>query len=833
MLLIDLYHVHDLRKGPGYMYEPESMLNAVLQGHELSNADAISLATYSDLTLLLLTASQLRDSVHHNRISYSRKVFIPLTQLCRDVCHYCTFAKPPVRGQRAYLKRDEILAIARAGAEAGCKEALFTLGDKPELRYKVAARELAELGHETTIAYLAEMAELVLRETGLLPHANPGVMTADEIALLRKVSVSQGIMLESASERLSERGGVHYGSPDKRPSARLETIRLAGELRVPFTTGILIGIGETRLERIESLLALRDLHRQYGHIQEIIVQNFRAKPDTKMAHAPEPDLDDLLWTIAVARILFGAEMNIQAPPNLSPGTYARLIAAGLNDWGGVSPVTPDHVNPEARWPHLDELAAQTAAEGKVLLERLAVYPSYVHDADNWLDPQLVTPTLHFSDSDGYARVDAWSPGANVPVPAYEQRLISERSANGQEQPTAEVQAIIAKALAGQDLSEQEITRLFQVRGADFAAVCQAADTLRQQVNGDVVSYVVNRNINYTNICYFRCQFCAFSKGKLSENLRGTPYNLAQDEVVRRAQEAWERGGTEVCMQGGIHPEYTGETYVRMCRAIKEVLPQMHIHAFSPLEVWQGAQTLGISVHDFLVQLREAGLSTLPGTAAEILDDEVRATLCPDKIKTDEWLYVMEEAHKIGFRTTATVMYGHIEQPKHLARHLLRIKALQARTGGFTEFVPLPFVHMEAPIFWKGRARKGPTFREAILMHAVARLVLYPLITNIQVSWVKMGQDGVKACLQAGANDMGGTLMNESITRAAGGEFGQELPPEQMEAIIRSIQRIPLQRTTLYRPAPEERRAASFQAAELQPIVLTPNKRYARSAVQQA
>lgn len=815
-------------------HEIERVLSRVCTGSELAETEVRMLAEYDDLPVLLKTASQLRESAHHQLISYSRKVFIPLTQLCRDVCHYCTFAHPPVRGQRVYLNRDEVLAIARAGAEAGCKEALFTLGDKPERRYKSAARELGEYGHETTLSYLAEMAELVLRETGLLPHMNPGVMTAEEIAMLRRVSVSQGIMLETLSERLSERGGPHYGSPDKRPAVRLETIRQAGEQNVPFTSGILIGIGETRLERIQSLLALRTLHQQYGHIQEIIIQNFRAKPGTRMAQAPEPDLQDLLWTIAVARILFGAEMNIQAPPNLSPGIYHQLISAGLNDWGGVSPVTPDYVNPEARWPHLDELAKQTRVEGKILIERLALYPAYVRHAQRWVDPQLLTPLWHISESDGYARVDGWSPGANVAIPAHEYASVTTRPSRENNQAiTTDLRQIIEQAVEGQKLTEQEIVRLFQARDHEFAAVCHAADALRQRISGDRVSYVVNRNINYTNICYFRCQFCAFSKGKLSENLRGVPYNLALDEVVRRAQEAWARGGTEVCMQGGIHPEYTGETYLNMCRAIKEVLPEMHIHAFSPLEVWQGAQTLGLSVHDFLTQLCAAGLGTLPGTAAEILDDEVRATLCPDKIKTGQWLSVIEEAHKIGLRTTATIMYGHMEQPIHWARHLLRIKTLQERTGGFTEFVPLPFVHMEAPIYWKGRARKGPTFREAVLMHAVARLVLHPHITNIQVSWVKMGREGIRACLQAGANDLGGTLMNESITRAAGGEFGQELPPEHMEEIIRSVGRVPFQRTTLYRAAPEEQRTASFRAADLQPIVLTPSKRYARTARQEA
>jgi FO synthase len=801
------------------------VLERALQGYQLAEHEARALIEVTDQQALLSTAAQMRDQVHHKRISYSRKVFIPLTQLCRDVCHYCTFAQPPKPGQRAYLTRDEVLAIARAGAEAGCKEALFTLGDKPEKRYKVARQELAELGHETTLSYLAEMADSVFRETGLLPHINPGVMTADDISMLRRVSVSQGIMLESASERLSQRGGPHFGSPDKRPAVRLETIRLAGELQVPFTTGILIGIGETRLERIESLLALRDLHHRYGHIQELIIQNFRAKPGTKMVDAPEPDLDDLLWTLAVARIIFGAHMNIQAPPNLSPGTYRQLIRAGLNDWGGVSPVTPDHVNPEARWPQLQELAQETAAADKVLVERLAIYPGYVHDAQRWVDKQLLPAVLQMSDSEGYARVDHWSPGAQVALPAVELAY-----ANGSRTPkaTPEIDTLLAKATAGEWLTEAEIVRLFAARDDEFAAVCRAADELRKRVNGDVVSYVVNRNINYTNICYFRCQFCAFSKGKLSENLRGTPYDLGLDEIARRAQEAWQRGATEVCMQGGIHPDYTGETYLNICRAVKAAVPEMHVHAFSPLEVWQGAHTLGISVHDFLVQLKEAGLGTLPGTAAEILDDEVRATLCPDKIKTDEWLFVVEEAHKVGIRTTSTIMYGHQEQPKHWARHLLRLKTLQERTNGITEFVPLPFVHMEAPAYWKGRARKGPTFREAVLVHAVARLVLYPHITNIQVSWVKMGQEGIKAVLQAGANDMGGTLMNESITRAAGGEFGQELPPEQMEEIIRSIGRIPLQRTTLYRTAPEEQRQASFEAAALQPIVLTPSKRYDRA-----
>lgn len=794
-----------------------------------TEAEALALAEESDLAALLAAATELRDRGHRNVISYSRKVFIPLTQLCRDVCHYCTFARPPKPGERAYLTPAEVLEIARAGAAAGCHEALFTLGDKPELRYRVAKRELDELGYPTTIAYLAAMAELVHRETGLLPHTNPGVMSAEEIAALRRVSVSQGIMLESVAERLfTEKGAVHYGSPDKRPSVRLATIAEAGRQRVPFTSGILIGIGETRRERIESLLALRRLHLEYDHIQEIIVQNFRAKPGTKMADAPEPDLDDLLWTIAVARLVFGPEMNIQAPPNLSYDDYPKLVEAGLNDWGGVSPVTPDHVNPEAPWPHLEQLRERTAECGKVLVERLPVYPRYALDSERWQDPGMRTAVIRAMDAEGFARVDSWSPGdATVPPPAPDlpRRLHPARPVDTS---TRDVRDILAAHEAGHELTEAQILRLFQARGDDYHLVCAAADRVRRAVNGDVVSYVVNRNINYTNICYFRCQFCAFAKGKLSESLRGIPYDLDLDEIVRRAREAWERGATEVCMQGGIHPDYTGATYLAILRAVKAAVPGLHIHAFSPLEVAQGAQTLGVSVREFLLRLREAGLATLPGTAAEVLDDEVRVILCPDKLSTTEWLRVVEEAHRVGFRTTSTIMYGHIDHPRNWARHLVALRDLQKRTGGITEFVPLPFVHMEAPIYLKGRARPGPTFREAVLMHAVGRLALHPYITNVQVSWVKMGVGGVRACLDAGVNDMGGTLMNESISRAAGAGFGQELPPEEMERVIRSMGRTPRQRTTTYGPAPEDRVIASFGAPPLQPIVLTPVRKYERA-----
>ena len=569
-----------------------------------SSDEALSIwLEQAPLAELIDAAGRLRDEGHGRHLSYSRKVFIPLTHLCRDVCHYCTFAERPRARQSAYLSPDEVLAIARAGAAAGCTEALFTLGDKPELRYRAAREALDALGHETTIDYLQAMCALVLRETGLLPHANPGIMSRSEIAGLRTVSASQGIMLESLSARLCEPGGVHYGSPDKRPEVRLETLRLAGEERVPFTTGILIGIGETRAERLEALFAIRDLHRQFGHIQEVIVQNFRAKPGTKLAGAAEPDLDDLLWSLAAARLILGPAMNIQAPPNLSPGVYPRLIAAGINDWGGISPVTPDHVNPEAPWPAITELAERTAAAGKLLVHRLPIYPSYARDLGAWTAPEIATQTRRLSDAEGFARDDNWAPGTKVapPLPAVHARSVDPA-----------IERIIERAQGGARLDEPEIVRLFAARDADYRRVVAAADELRRAISGDTIRYVVNRNINYTNICSYRCTFCAFSKGKTHEALRGAPYDLALDEIVRRASEAWERGATEVCLQGGIHPDYTGETYLAICRAIKAAVPDMHIHAFSPLEVTQGAATLGLPIRSFLAKLKDAGLSTLAG-----------------------------------------------------------------------------------------------------------------------------------------------------------------------------------------------------------------------------
>lgn len=775
-----------------------------------SSEQCYELLTHADWRTLAQDAAALREQGWGMRVSYSRKVFVPLTQLCRDVCHYCTFAKTPSRLSKPYLTPEDVLRIAREGAELGCKEVLFTLGDQPELRYARARDALAEMGFPTTLAYLEHVAALVLRETGLLPHLNPGLMNAEDLARLRRVAPSMGIMLESAAERLCERGGPHFGSPDKLPSRRLETLRLAGEARIPMTSGILIGIGETRRERIDALLALRDLSDRYGHLQEIIIQNFRAKPGTKMQHAPEPSNDELCWTLAVARLMFGARMSIQAPPNLYGGDLTQLVAAGINDWGGVSPLTPDHVNPEAPWPHLDRLATETARAGCDLVERLTIYPSYVQSRQEWLADELQAPVLRLSDGAGWARVGRWCAGAAIPAHSDDLRDVP-LSATPRRSRIAD---LVERAAAGNELAEGEIAELFTARGADFVRTCQAANEVRQQVVGDTVSYAVVRNINYTNVCLYKCGFCAFSKGRIHEHLRGAPYLADLDEIRRRVSEAWERGGTEVCMQGGIHPSFTGHTYLEICRAAKQAQPQIHIHAFSPLEVSHGAQTLGISVQEFLVELKQAGLGSLPGTAAEILDDDIRRVLAPDKLGTREWLDVVAQAHRVGLPTTSTIMFGHIEGYEHWARHLPLLRRLQQETGGLTEFVPLPFVHMEAPMYLRGRARKGPTLRETLLMHAVARLVLHPLVPNVQVSWVKLGPQWAQRCLEAGANDLGGTLMNESISRAAGATHGQELEPRQMQQLIAELGRPYRQRTTLYGNANAEQIERASCAAPL-------------------
>jgi FO synthase len=789
----------------------ESILNRALAGDRPCAAEAQLLATAEDTERLCSVSAQIRDLSRPDLVTYSPKVFIPLTRLCRDICGYCTFAEKPQPTKSAYLSEEEVLAIARAGARAGCREALFTLGDRPEERWPSARRALETLGFPSTLHYLRHLAERVLAETGLLPHLNPGNMSREEIEMLRPVSASMGLMIENISARLCARGGAHFGCVDKAAELRVATIRAAGEALVPFTTGILIGIGETRRDRIESLLAIRELDDRFGHIQEVIVQNFLPKPGTRMSRHPAASVEDHRWTIAVARIILGSAMSLQAPPNLAPGE--ALLAAGINDWGGISPVTVDHVNPEAPWPEIEVLAEMTQRAGRALAPRLPLYPEYVADLDRWAAPEIRAAIRRSSDVVGLAREDEWTPGLDLPLPAM--RCGSSGSASPR------IREILERSRAGEEIEEEAIAALFDSRDASYRAVLRRADEIRRDVNGDTVHYVVNRNINYTNVCTYRCRFCAFSKGGVREGLRGKSYDLSAGEFSRRVAEAWERGATEVCLQGGIHPDYTGETYLSFVQMAKSAAPGIHVHAFSPLEITQGARSLRLSLIEYLRRLKDAGLASLPGTAAEILDDEVRRIICPDKLDTAGWFRVMEAAHSIGLRSTATIMYGHVERPVHWARHLVRLRDHQKRFDGFTEIVPLPFVAHEAPMYKRGTSRRGPTWREAVLMHAVARIALTPYIRHVQTSWVKMGPQGARVCLEAGADDLGGTLMNESITRAAGAMHGQELSPERMSDLIRGLRRVPAQRTTLYARAPEERVHASFHAARLAPIVETP------------
>ena len=758
---------------------------------------------------LLSVASSIRDVAHGTRVTYSPKVFIPLTMLCRDKCGYCTFAQPPARLDHPYLEPGEVLEIARHGAAQGCHEALFTLGERPELRYPVAQDWLQQNGYESTVHYLVEMCRLVRDETGLLPHANAGALFPEELRALREVSPSQGMMLETLNEDLL----CHRGCPDKEPERRLATLRAAGELEIPFTTGLLIGIGETIHDRINSLLAIRDSHRSFGHIQEVIIQNFLPKIGTAMQKEPPCPPDEYLQAIALARIILPPEIHLQAPPNLSDD-FGGLLDAGIDDWGGVSPVTADHVNPERPWPDLDLLQEVTEGRGFALAPRLTVHPQYALEPHRWLDPTNRFPVLDRSDAEGLGRDD---PGSQMPEKTMENRdagsgadvLVADEDSTqwysggasyspitlvpNQSFAKGALKEVLDGVLRGQEVGADEIVTLFGARGPEVAAVAEVADQLRRDAVGDTVTWVHNRNINYTNVCTFKCRFCGFSKGPLSLNLRGTPYMLTLGDIQERVIEAAQLGATEVTLQGGIHPSFDGDYYIDVCKAIQDVVPDMHLHGFTALEVIEGAKRLDQSLIEYLLRLKEAGLKSLPGTAAEVLDDEVRDILCPDKISTDEWL----ECHSVGLHSNITIMFGSIEQPRHWANHIVRTRSLQKRTGGFTEWIPLPFVHMASPIYLQKQARRGPTFRETLLMHSVGRIAYHGLIDNVQVSWVKIGVEGAKQILMAGANDLGGTLMDENISRAAGAQHGQGLVERDFRDIAEPLGRVLRQRTTSY------------------------------------
>ncbi|MER5373766.1 bifunctional FO biosynthesis protein CofGH [Streptomyces sp. NPDC002553] len=817
---------------------------------DVSEAAVLLQARGAHLEDLAASAARVRDAGleaagRPGVITYSKSVFIPLTRLCRDKCHYCTFVTVPGKLRRAghgmFMSPDEVLDIARKGAALGCKEALITLGDKPEDRWPEAREWLDAHGYDDTIAYVRAVSVRILEETGLLPHLNPGVMSWTDFQRLKPVAPSMGMMLETTATRLwSEPGGPHHGSPDKEPAVRLRVLEDAGRSSVPFTSGVLIGIGETYEERAESLFALRKVSRAYHGIQELIIQNFRAKPDTAMRGMPDAELDELVATVAVARHIMGPSACLQAPPNLVDSEYERLIGAGIDDWGGVSPLTIDHVNPERPWPHIEELAAKSAAAGFTLRERLCVYPEFVQRGEPWLDPRLRPHVRALADpATGLARPDAVVEGLpwQEPEEAFEASgrtdlhrtidtdgrtsdrrddfdevygdwaALREAAAPGMVPQRIDTDVRQALATAADDptrLTDEEALALLHADGPALDALCQVADDVRKSAVGDDVTYIVTRNINFTNVCYTGCRFCAFAQRRTDADA----YTLSLEQVADRAQQAWDVGAVEVCMQGGIHPDLPGTAYFDIAKAVKERVPGMHVHAFSPMEVVNGATRTGMSIREWLTAAKEAGLDSVPGTAAEILDDEVRWILTKGKLPTATWIEVITTAHELGIRSSSTMMYGHVDQPRHWLGHLRTLAGIQQRTGGFTEFVTLPFIHTNAPVYLAGIARPGPTTRDNRAVTAMARLLLHPWIPNIQTSWVKLGTEGAAEMLRSGANDLGGTLMEETISRMAGSSYGSYKSVKDLIAVADAAGRPSRPRTTLYGEVPEERQRAA-------------------------
>jgi len=836
---------------------PSAMRRALRRARDGVALDEVEAAVLlqardADLIDLCASAARVRDqglaaAGRPGVITYSKKVFIPLTRLCRDRCHYCTFATTPGRVPAPFLSIDEVLEIAEAGRALGCKEALFTLGDRPEDRWDAAKQWLEEAGYDSTLDYVRAVSIRVLEATGLLPHLNPGVMSWQEMARLKPLSPSMGMMLETTSREVFEdRSGAHFGSPDKDPEVRLRVLEDAGRSSIPFTTGVLIGIGETLADRADALFAIRRTSRAYRGIQEVIVQNFRAKPDTAMARRPDAEMDELIATVAVARLVLGPAVRLQAPPNLIDDQFSRVLAAGIDDWGGVSPLTPDHVNPERPWPQIDELTARTADAGFTLAERLTIYPEFVKAGEPWLDPRLRAHVDALADPvTGLALPGAipvgrpWqepeepASGPNGPGGLTSSGRTDLATSIDTEGRTAdrrsdfldvygdwdslrsriraprkfESDVMAALRIAESDpgsLDGSAALSLMTATGAELDAVCALADSVRADVNGDNVTYVVNRNINFTNVCYTGCRFCAFAQRRTDADA----YSLSTDEVAQRARVAWDLGATEVCMQGGIDPELPGTAYFDLVRAIRAAVPEMHIHAFSPMEVVNGATRANMSISEWLSAAKEAGLSSIPGTAAEILDDDVRWVLTKGKLPTAAWIEVVTTAHRLGIPSSSTMMYGHVDTPEHWVAHLALLRKLQGETGGFTEFVPLPFIHTNSPIYLAGLARAGATYDENRAVHAMARLMLHGSIDNVQTSWVKLGIEGTQAMLQGGANDLGGTLMEETISRMAGSEFGSYKTVADIEEITRGIGRPVVQRTTVYGPVDPERHEAA-------------------------
>ena len=831
---------------------------------DVSEAAVLLQARGEHLEDLSASAARVRDAGleaagRPGVITYSKSVFVPLTRLCRDKCHYCTFVTVPGKLRRAghgmFMSPDEVLDIARKGAAAGCKEALITLGDKPEDRWPQAREWLDAHGYDDTIAYVRAVSIRILEETGLLPHLNPGVMTWTDFQRLKPVAPSMGMMLETTATRLwSEPGGPHHGSPDKEPAVRLRVLEDAGRSSVPFTSGVLIGIGETYEERAESLFALRKVSRAHHGIQELIIQNFRAKPDTAMRGMPDAELDELVATVAVARLVLGPSACLQAPPNLVDSEYGRLIAAGIDDWGGVSPLTIDHVNPERPWPRIEELAEKSRAAGFELRERLCVYPEFVRRGEPWLDPRLRPHVAALADPEtGLARPDALPEGLpwQEPDEAFTatgrtdlHRTIDTEGRTGDrredfDEVYGDWEALREAAVPGmaperidtdvrdalrtaaddpEKLTDAEALALFHADGPALDALCRVADDVRKSVVGDDVTYIVTRNINFTNVCYTGCRFCAFAQRRTDADA----YTLSLDQVADRAQQAWEVGAVEVCMQGGIHPDLPGTAFFDIARAVKERVPGMHVHAFSPMEVVNGATRTGLSIREWLTAAKEAGLDTIPGTAAEILDDEVRWILTKGKLPAATWTEVVTTAHELGIRSSSTMMYGHVDQPRHWLGHLRTLADIQRRTGGFTEFVTLPFVHTNAPVYLAGIARPGPTVRDNRAVTAMARLLLHPHIPHIQTSWVKLGAEGAAEMLRSGANDLGGTLMEETISRMAGSSYGSYKSVKDLIAVAEAAGRPARPRTTLYGEVPEERvraaEASDGHLPELLPVL---------------